>query len=115
MDKVEEFILEYPHKNTRELMLLTHQLLLDSIPQLQHNIKWKVPYYTYKKGFCYLNPKPKYLILGLLQGTLVSDPLHLLIGEQKLVRHYIIRTQEDIYLAGFSEILMEAILHNERL
>ncbi len=113
MNPVEDYILDYPKEDIRQLMQLTHQLLLDSIPQIQCDIKWKIPFYTYKKPFCFLNPKTKYLILGLMNGQLLSDSHQLLEGEQKILRHYIIRTVEDIYREEFLELLMEAVMLNE--
>ncbi len=113
MDSVEDFILEYPYQNTRELMQLMHQLLLDSIPHICYDIKWKVPYYTYNRGFCFMNPKPDRLILGLMNGAEMTDPHGLLEGGQKLVRHYISRKAEDIYKPEFLELLMEAVVINE--
>lgn len=114
MNPVEDFILDYPHESTKQLMQLTHQLLLDCIPHLQYDIKWKVPFYTYKKSFCYMNPKTNLLILGLMGGASISDPDCLLEGTQKLLRHYIIKTADDIFKEGFHRLLMEAIIINEQ-
>lgn len=114
MNPIENFILDYPHESTKQLMQLTHQLLLDSIPQIQYDIKWEIPFYTYKKPFCYMNPKTNFLILGLMNGPSISDPGHLLEGEQKLVRHYIIKTADDIFKEGFHRLLMEAVIVNEQ-
>lgn len=114
MNAVEDFILDYPSEQTKQLMQMTHQLLLDSIPQLQYDIKWKVPFYTYKKSFCFMNPKNNYLILGLMNGQEFADPHQLLVGEQKLLRHYIIKTVDDIFNPSFLELLMEAIMINEK-
>lgn len=113
MNPVEDFILDYPHEFTKQLMQLTHQLLLDSIPQLQADIKWKIPFYTYKKAFCFMNPKTNFLILGLMNGHIIADPHHLLIGEQKMLRHYIIKTADDIFNEAFHGLLMEAVILNE--
>lgn len=114
MNPVEDFILDYHDKEIKELMQLTHQLLLDSIPQIQYSIKWKVPFYSYKKPLCFLNPKPKFLILGLMDGHLLSDPKGLLVGEQKLLRHYIIRNVDDIFKEEWLELLMELVILNEK-
>lgn len=114
MHPVENFILDYPDEKIRELMQLTHQLLLDSVPQIQYDIKWKVPFYSYKKPLCFFNPKPKFLILGLMGGHLLSDPHRLLVGEQKLLRHYIVRNVDDVFKEEWLELLMELVILNEK-
>jgi hypothetical protein len=114
MNSVEDFMLDYHDEQVKELMLMTHQLLLDSIPQIQCDIKWKIPFYSYKKSFCFLNPKTKLLILGLMDGHLLSDPHKLLVGEQKLLRHYIIRNADDIFKKEWQELLMELVILYEK-
>ncbi len=110
MQDVEFFIDNVISDKTKQLMWLTHQLLCDSIPRVQASLKWKVPFYSLKKNICFLNPKPDYLIIGWIQGAALSNPHGLLVGEQKLIRHYIIRAEKDIFREELSWIINEAVM-----
>ncbi len=113
MNPVDSFIIDYPHEDIKELMLVTHQLLLDFIPNVKVGIKWNVPFYTYKTDVCFMNPKQDHLILGLINGPWLKDPHRILTGEQKLLRHYIIRSIDDLSLEAFYELIKDAILIQE--
>ncbi len=107
---VEEFIDSYQNDTLKELMWHTHQLLLDNIPNVSYSIKYKVPFYQYKKAICYINPQQNYIILGFVKGRQLSNHHQKLVGEQKMVRHYLIKEEKDIYDSSLLEIINEALI-----
>ena len=58
--------------------------------------------------FCYIAPQRNYVNLGFYYGVYLDDPLHLLVGEGKRMRHIKIRSREDAGNPALEQLLREA-------
>ena len=84
--KVEEYIYNQDPKVV-DLLLKLRIIILDCHPQIVESLKYKIPFYSYKKNLCYLNVKKgKYFDLGFVDGFKLSN-IHgkLLIGDNRTV------------------------------
>lgn len=110
--QVENYIadLDEPLKS---LAFQLHDFILNTIPNIQHSIKWKVPFYYYYGNLCYINPQKQHLILGFYQGARMANESGILVGNGTLVRHVIIKSLEDIYQASLLDVIHEAIILDE--
>jgi hypothetical protein len=70
-------------------VLSTLRALVQSIgPGIAEELKWGRPCYSTQRGlFCYLHSTKNHATLGFQQGTSLSDPLALLEGTGKDMRH----------------------------
>ncbi len=110
MNPVERYILGYPNDDVRELLILTHDYLLERIPGVKVQLKWKIPTYGTSSLICYLNPKTNFLILGFMKGIHLDDPDGILVGQDlKLIRHLKIEKAEDLFRPEVDVILENAI------
>ncbi len=58
--------------------------------------------------FCYIAPQKNYVNLGFYYGVYLDDPLHLLVGEGKRMRHIKVRSRKDACNPALEEFLKEA-------
>ena len=117
MDAVDIYITDYPDTEIQVLMHEVHQLLLQTVPQIQPCIKWKLPFYMYcKRNFAYINVHKKRLYLALYYGHLLSDTHSILVAEgRKQIKVVYFDTIEDIHQTEVFEIIQEAMLVNEQI
>jgi len=94
------------------LRALRH-LIVQASPKIQENYKYNVPFYSYYRGFCYLNVTRTHVVLGLCYGTQLSNASGILTGTGKQVRHVCITSMQDLPLNAIREILQEALIVNE--
>ena len=114
---VEDYIEETNSVEVRQFLLTAHQFLLETLPPfVTHSIKWRIPFYTLHKNFCYINRHSDHITLGFPNGYRLSPRPAILLGEDdnlKQVRYLEIRKIEDLYSETTLEILQEAILLDE--
>lgn len=92
-----------------QLMSETHHLILELIPTISVNIKWRIPFYTYLAPLCYLNPHKDHCYIGFVRGRELSNEQGLLTGtDRKLIRILEIKSLEDLYQDAVAEIILEA-------
>jgi hypothetical protein len=72
---------------------------------------------------CYIAPQKSYVNQGFYHGGRLPDPLHLLVGEGKRMRHIKVRSVEDAGNPALAQLLREAwkdapnsiaMLHNKK-
>ncbi|MBL4623701.1 MAG: DUF1801 domain-containing protein [Flavobacteriales bacterium] len=92
------------------------RIILNSSTKMEESIKYGVPFYTYKKPFCYLaKKKTGIMYVGLIHGQKIKNHSELLISEKlKQVSHleadsidFVEENQNEI-----TAIIQEAILLN---
>ncbi len=86
-----------------QVIKLVVKVIQKSLPKTKQEIKFGIPFYW---PFCYLSLKRKSLIIGIGYGAMLTDPLKRLQGNQKSIRHYIVKNLADIqpeYLAMLLE------------
>jgi len=111
---IQDYIYDTEDLHLQRLLEQTHYLLLDLLPEMQTAIKWRVPYYTYKKPLCYLNTRKDHIYISFLQGTHLSNVQGLLKSKNhKLIRYIDIYTEEDIYKEALAEVILEAAEVND--
>lgn len=107
--EVENFIEHQHYEITRLLLSECHQMITQTLPEREASIKWKIPFYYFaKRPLCYLTPKRNEVIVGFVQGIHLSNEQQLLIGEQKQVRHFLVKDIETIWSDALIGTLLEA-------
>ncbi|MEQ6119622.1 DUF1801 domain-containing protein [Reichenbachiella sp. MALMAid0571] len=117
MNAVESFIMNLPKPHAK-LMFELRDIILQSLPGCEEKINYKVPFYSYLRGLCYLYipAKQKDIVaLGFCQGAQLSNVHGLLTGDGKFVRliEFDIRQTYDMDLVR--ETIQEAVLLQEIL
>ena len=99
----------------QELTEAAHHLIESLIPRVQADIKWKIPFYTYLKPLCYLNPRKQGgLELCFMQGQMLSDAHGLLRADgRKMIKGIYIANLEELYREEVAETILEAAVVNE--
>jgi hypothetical protein len=119
MMTVLDYIEETNPPKVRRLLLNAHHFLQETLPPFAVcAIKWKIPFYTLHRNFCYLNRHPDHITLGFPNGYRLSVRPNILLGENenlKQVRYLEIRSVENLYSDIIQEILHEAIMLDEML
>ena len=91
------------------------QIILEQSPKIVEEIKYRIPFYSYKGMLCYLNPnKAGGVVLGLCRGNQLSNEQGLLVAsDRKMIRHIIINSVEEAEQLPLPEVLQEALMVNE--
>jgi len=93
----------------RRFCIQVHEFILHLDERLDDSIKYGVPFIHFHKNICFFNPKEHHLIIGFIQGAQLSDPEGCLEGEQKLIRHFIIRPNEAEKLEYTRALVLESL------
>jgi hypothetical protein len=113
------YIEETSPAEVRELLLAAHHFLQETLPPFAASaIKWRIPFYSLRRNFCYLNRHRDHITLGFPHGHRLAPRPDVLLGESerlKRVRYLIIRSLEDLYSEETLRILHEAILLDEMM
>lgn len=114
-----EYFEETNPPEVRELLIAAHYFLQENLPPfVTCTIKWRIPFYTLRRNFCYLNRHRNHITLGFPYGYKLAPRPGVLLGEDeklKQVRYLEIFTVEDLYSDRTHEILHEAIMLDEML
>jgi hypothetical protein len=114
-----EYIEETNPPEVRELLTAAHLFLQESLPPFATcAIKWRIPFYSLRRNFCYLNRHRDHITLGFPHGHRLAPQPGILLGENenlKHVRYLEIRSVEDLYSEATLQILHEAILLDETM
>ena len=114
-----EYFEETNPPKVRELMIAAHHFLQGNLPPFAAcAIKWRIPFYTLRRNFCYLNRHPDHITLGFPHGYKLAPRPGVLLGEHeklKQVRYLEIFTIEDLYSEITQQILHEAIILDEMM
>ena len=112
-----EYIEETNPAEVRELLTAAHQFLQETLPPFATcAIKWRIPFYSLRRNFCYLTRHRDHITLGFPRGYELAPRPGRLLGESerlKQVRYLEIRCVEDLYSEETLRILHEAILLDE--
>lgn len=109
---VDHFVHDLPGWQ-QEIIQYLRDILLSSASALMEEIKYKIPFYSYKGDLCYINPQKDQVVLGFTKGAQLLDEPNILEGDQKEVRHYVIRDFDAIDEDDLRIVIQEAILLNE--
>ncbi|HYG80349.1 MAG TPA: DUF1801 domain-containing protein [Pyrinomonadaceae bacterium] len=114
-----EYIEETNSTEVRELLTAAHLFLQEMLPPFAAcAIKWRIPFYSLRRNFCYLNRHRDHITLGFPHGYRLAPRHGVLLGESeklKQVRYLKIYTIEDLYSQETLQILHEAILLDEMM
>ena len=79
-------------------------------PQLQESVKWGNGCWAQGKApVAYVYSAPDHVQFGFFGGSALKDPLRLLNGEGKFVRHIKVRTRSEIDEDAFAALLRQAV------
>lgn len=112
-----QYIEETNPPEVRELLYAAHDFLQETLPPFATcAIKWRLPFYTLRRNFCYLNRHPDHITLGFSHGWKLAPLPGMLLDENeklKRIRYLEIRSLEDLYSETVQQILQEAIMLDE--
>ena len=114
-----EYIEETNPQMVRGLLIAAHHFLQENLPPFATcAIKWRIPFYTLRRNFCYLNRHKDHITLGFPHGYKLAPRLGILLGEDerlKHVRYLEIPSIEVLYSEETHQILHEAIILDEMM
>ena len=119
MISVLQYIEETNPSEVRELLFATHYFLQETLPPFATcAIKWRIPFYSLRRNFCYLNRHKDHITLGFPHGWKLAPRPGVLLDENeklKQIRYIEIHSLEDLYSEKVQHILQEAIMLDEML
>jgi hypothetical protein len=117
MMSVLQYIEETNPPEVRELLFAAHHFLQETLPPFTTcSIKWRIPFYSLWRNFCYLNRHKDHITLGFPHGWKLAPRSGVLLDENKKlkqIRYVEIRSLEDLYSETVQHILQEAIMIDE--
>lgn len=80
----------------RELLMAAHLFLQENLPPFATcAIKWRIPFYSLRRNFCYLNRHRDHITLGFPHGyKLAPQPGVLLGGSERLKQALLLNFQD---------------------
>ncbi len=116
MNAIELYFDDLDNEQLAEIGLALHQLVMGLVPQVQGQIKWKIPFYIYHRQLCYIFPRKNFVDLSFVQGTQLSNEQGLLVArDRKQIRSIPFYNLEEVYREGVAEVILEAALINENI
>jgi hypothetical protein len=116
---VSEYIDRTNPPAVRELLIAAHCFLQEILPPFATcAIKWRVPFYSLHRNFCYLNRHRDHITLGFRHGYKLAPQPDVLLGESeglKHVRYIKIRCIRELYAEQTLQILHEAVILDEMM
>ena len=88
------------------------ELVLEGAPEAEESIKWARPVYGYNGPLCYIMAFKNHVSLGFSRGTDLPDPLGILEGSGKEMRHVKVTTLEGILADALKDLVREAVALN---
>lgn len=114
MEVVEEFVDRILSAEMRAIALRLCDLIELNLPEVHAHIKYKIPFFAYKKDICYLNPRENEVVLGFIQGALLADSQGELVAkDRKKIRQLVFYSIDEVDEQLVSELLQEALLISE--
>lgn len=94
----------------QETLATLRSLVTASAPGIVEELKWSRPIYSNDRGmFCYLHSTKNHATIGFHQGTSLNDPMGLLEGEGKGMRHIKFKNGADVNAAAVKALLKQAV------
>lgn len=112
--QVDAFLATYPER-VREIASAARELLKRTLPGVSETVdeSAKLLGYSYGPGYkgvvCTLILSQTGVKLGILRGSELPDPQHLMSGSGKIQRHVQLRSVEDTKLPGLTQLLKAAL------
>lgn len=97
----------------REMLHELRDLVLSSDDNLTENLKWQQPCYSRNQLVCYLQKAKTHVTLGFQQGAHLSDPMNILEGSGKSMRHVKLALNRAFDREPLKALLVEAIAWDE--
>ena len=114
MNETEAYIAECD-PSTAGLMSAARELILRCSPAITESIKYGIPFYTYRRSLCYLNPTKGGVNIGFARGAELSNANGILTGIGKQVRHIYLAHGKEIPERSILETLYEAMMIEENI
>lgn len=92
-----EFYLTSTPEHIRGLLIGLRGILLKNFPDFNETFKWGNPVYSTNNNLCYIASSGDHVKLGFfVHGSELCDPEELIEGTGKKMRHYKIRSADDL-------------------
>lgn len=84
---VDRYIYEFDEDHIL-IMEILREMIFKNVPEIEENIKWKIPCYSFKGLLCYINKekKSRKVTLGFMEGFLLKDPYGVLNTDTSQIR-----------------------------
>ncbi|RYZ19952.1 MAG: DUF1801 domain-containing protein [Chitinophagaceae bacterium] len=95
-------------EDQQPLLEALRRLVHEVLPGVQEDFKWSRPVFRMGRDFAYLKAQRGYVTLGFYDAAPLSDPLRLLEGTGKQMRHIKLRGEADLAAAPLKEWILQA-------
>lgn len=113
---IDEYIARTEGTFAHPILTRVHEIILETAPQIEENIKWGAPSYEYR-GIMMSTVKFKnFAAVWFHKGAFFDDPKNLLEAssdDTKYMRKYELRSMEDLDEEGLKGLIHEAIKYQE--
>jgi hypothetical protein len=110
-DEVARFIDAQPQ---REVLVALRELVRRVVPLAREELKWRVPFYSYKGMLCCFELSGRTeVVLCLCYGADLADPDEVLKGKWVRTRTIRLRTPRDVRRRAITAVLRRAVERNE--
>jgi len=101
----------------KSILDYVHHLILHLQPEINHTIKWKVPYYSLNQALLYMNPLKKELGVEVCfaRGRAMKNNVLLEFNKRKVVGGYKLKSLETINEEELQMLILNAIDCDYRL
>lgn len=107
-NNVNEYVAAMP-ENQQPIAEALRNLIRETAPELEENLKWGMPNYSNAKNLLYLASQKNHVNFGFHDASFLNDPEKLLEGTGAKMRHVKIRTLENIPLEGLRNLILQAV------
>ena len=97
-------------RRNQDVIRPLRRLVKRAAPQLQESVKWGNGCWVQGKApVAYVYSAPDHVQFGFFHGSDLDDPMGLLAGQGKFVRHVKVRTRADIDERALGALLRQAV------
>lgn len=113
---IDEYIARTEGTFAHPILKKVHEIILETAPQIEENIKWGAPSYEYKGLMISTVKFKKFAAVWFHKGAFFHDPKNLLEAssdDTKFMRKYQLRNMDDLDEEGLKGLVREAIKYQE--
>lgn len=107
-ETIDAFIARQPEP-LREIMTALRAIVRETAPDLEEKPKWSWPTFVGRSNVAYIAPMNGYVNLGFFRGAELPDPVGIVEGTGKGLRHVKVRSLEDMPRAALEDLVRAAI------
>ncbi|MDB5119162.1 MAG: hypothetical protein JWN56_380 [Sphingobacteriales bacterium] len=94
---VDRYIYEFDQDSILVMEVL-RDMVFHHVPEIEENIKWRIPCYSWKGLLCYINKEKKSnkVVLGFIEGASMQDEYGIFNTDTSQIRKLLFQTIDDL-------------------